>query len=673
MPLIAFLCFLGYRAYGSSSLDRVSFFRAHSAMSIMSVCALALVSYMLLRVSNRHFLCLSCTEFPLHITYLPIFVSILSLRSALLLFFLPTIFLRGGSDDVLASRSSSKVSFTSRVYVKLISNAMASLCFKLRQRYRENFSITGKYYFVRAAVYEIVEIFIQSAAVLDNLSHTPVYLVYFKATVFVVNGFIGCIVLYFRRRAMVIILDSICDAFFGAVAMAQFALTGYSNIINALAMIYPFYSIYSMLSEVSALEIRSRGKDRGALILPDGKERRVGKKENIIVWFACLLHIAGGVLGLFSILQAILQDSACSRIYGACIWKNVEPKYYFSSGSLFHASCNASVVDVLNLAGCEEESLDDKLLDFENLEVVVFGDRIKEFPRSLLGLKMIKEMSMPSLKLPMVLNLSNSNLDTIPDYLQSALLDNAANPTVEILDFSGNRMTSATLSRFFSAQRNAKWKTKVRRVHLNSNQLHFAPLALVAWDSLLEIDLRSNKLQGVSKYESDWVLSSKKKRRLLVEDNPLKFVVFPGAGMNRDQIQSILGKEFKDAPASVDTLEISGNEIKGPIPLGIIKMTKLVRLGINDNNFNGTLPSELGLLAHCESIWLSDNHFTGSIPSQLGLLTSLKSLRLRDNDFRGTIPSELALLSQLTDLKIASNPKLDLESLPNVLANLTKN
>ena len=60
------------------------------------------------------------------------------------------------------------------------------------------------------------------------------------------------------------------------------------------------------------------------------------------------------------------------------------------------------------------------------------------------------------------------------------------------------------------------------------------------------------------------------------------------------------------------------------------------------NNLNGPLPFELSKLTTLVYLQLNNNLLTATIPTQLGeLLTSLKNLNLASNMLKGTIPAAL--------------------------------
>ena len=97
---------------------------------------------------------------------------------------------------------------------------------------------------------------------------------------------------------------------------------------------------------------------------------------------------------------------------------------------------------------------------------------------------------------------------------------------------------------------------------------------------------------------------------------------------------------------------------------------RIVRLELSGNNLKGPIPSELGKLSTLELLFLRWNNLTGEIPPELGNLTSLRQLRLSSNDLVGAIPPELGNLSDLFHDLVLSDNKLT-GSIPPELGKLS--
>jgi len=126
-------------------------------------------------------------------------------------------------------------------------------------------------------------------------------------------------------------------------------------------------------------------------------------------------------------------------------------------------------------------------------------------------------------------------------------------------------------------------------------------------------------------------------------------------------------------------IELTGQQIRGPFPVDITKLSYLQSLTLVWNEFYGLLPSELGKMRHLLNIELQYNFFSGLVPiewysaqalqrislsgniltgqiaTEIGQLTSLKGVFLDVNLLNGTIPSEIGSLKYLAFTRWGSN------------------
>ena len=105
----------------------------------------------------------------------------------------------------------------------------------------------------------------------------------------------------------------------------------------------------------------------------------------------------------------------------------------------------------------------------------------------------------------------------------------------------------------------------------------------------------------------------------------------------------------------VTRLDLSGNDLTGPIPAELGKLASLLDLSLSHNNLTGPIPPELGDLASLLGLYLSYNNLTGPVPAELGKLASLQYLNLCCNDLTGPIPPELGNLASLQSLGLYNN------------------
>ena len=131
----------------------------------------------------------------------------------------------------------------------------------------------------------------------------------------------------------------------------------------------------------------------------------------------------------------------------------------------------------------------------------------------------------------------------------------------------------------------------------------------------------------------------------------------------------------KDESGRVTGLNLSRNELSGPLPAELGNLTSLEHLNLDNNQLSGPLPAELGNLTSLTSLSLDNNRLSGPLPAELGNLTSLRSLHLGNhwafgsNKLSGPIPAELGDLTSLEYLDISRNELSG--PIPAELGNLT--
>ena len=104
----------------------------------------------------------------------------------------------------------------------------------------------------------------------------------------------------------------------------------------------------------------------------------------------------------------------------------------------------------------------------------------------------------------------------------------------------------------------------------------------------------------------------------------------------------------------VDFLNLSRNNLVGPIPDEFGKLKMVNFLDLSSNRLSGELPSVLGSFTNLSELWLNQNFLSGEIPAELNNLVSLVRLRLESNGFSGEIP-DLGKLTKLHDLRLSDN------------------
>lgn len=102
-------------------------------------------------------------------------------------------------------------------------------------------------------------------------------------------------------------------------------------------------------------------------------------------------------------------------------------------------------------------------------------------------------------------------------------------------------------------------------------------------------------------------------------------------------------------------LDLSINNLSGPVPPQFGQLSKLNCLNMSRNNFTGPIPSTIGNLKDLRFLNLQGNSLTGFIPPELGNLVSMVDLRLNENKLTGPIPDSFGNLSNLEFLYLRGN------------------
>lgn len=115
-------------------------------------------------------------------------------------------------------------------------------------------------------------------------------------------------------------------------------------------------------------------------------------------------------------------------------------------------------------------------------------------------------------------------------------------------------------------------------------------------------------------------------------------------------------------------LRLGDNQLSGPIPASLGKLTNLQTLDLYNNHLTGTIPAELGNIPYLEDLGLFNNQLSGSIPASLGSLIYMKYLGLSDNQLTGSIPTSLGNMTNLLSLNLTNNRLTG--SIPTSLGNM---
>jgi Leucine-rich repeat (LRR) protein len=120
---------------------------------------------------------------------------------------------------------------------------------------------------------------------------------------------------------------------------------------------------------------------------------------------------------------------------------------------------------------------------------------------------------------------------------------------------------------------------------------------------------------------------------------------------------------------NLDFLDLSFNELTGPIPPEIGNLTNLRVLQLTSNKLSGNIPPEVGNLHSLTHLILADNELSGNIPPEIGDLQNLQTLMITYNQLSGTIPEEIGNLESLDNIHLYNNFLSG--EIPSSIGNLT--
>ncbi|XP_059653595.1 receptor-like protein EIX2 [Cornus florida] len=132
--------------------------------------------------------------------------------------------------------------------------------------------------------------------------------------------------------------------------------------------------------------------------------------------------------------------------------------------------------------------------------------------------------------------------------------------------------------------------------------------------------------------------------------------------LSSNQLEGGITKSIGNC-TSLQTLNLGSNQLGGSVPHSITRLSSLKELYLDGNQLSGSLPDLKGL-SSLRELYLWNNSLTGPLPRSIGQLLMLELLDISSNSLQGTISeTHLSNLKYLKYLDLTLNsPSLDFSS-----------
>jgi Leucine-rich repeat (LRR) protein len=169
------------------------------------------------------------------------------------------------------------------------------------------------------------------------------------------------------------------------------------------------------------------------------------------------------------------------------------------------------------------------------------------------------------------------------------------------------------------------------------------PKPNATWPKLQIVDIALNNFTGTLPKISSWTAMMDDENEAQSKLNHLQFEVLSFNGFYYQDAITVTSKgrqlEFVKILIIFTSIDVSCNNLTGPIPEAFGVHKSLYVLNLSHNALTGQIPPSLANLTMLESLDLSSNKLTGEIPVQLAdRLTFLSFLDLSFNQLVGMIP-----------------------------------
>ncbi|PWA91834.1 leucine-rich repeat domain, L domain-like protein [Artemisia annua] len=103
--------------------------------------------------------------------------------------------------------------------------------------------------------------------------------------------------------------------------------------------------------------------------------------------------------------------------------------------------------------------------------------------------------------------------------------------------------------------------------------------------------------------------------------------------------------EFTNNLRFLKSIDLSSNNLIGPIPSEITELHQLVALNLSKNTLQGQIPQTIDQMKEIQILDLSRNNFSGRLPSSMSQMNFLNYLDVSYNSLSGRIPYSTQLVS----------------------------
>ncbi|KAI3879979.1 hypothetical protein MKX03_020387 [Papaver bracteatum] len=249
------------------------------------------------------------------------------------------------------------------------------------------------------------------------------------------------------------------------------------------------------------------------------------------------------------------------------------------------------------------------------------------------------------------LELSSCNLTEFPSFLKNQSV-------LEVLNLSNNQIHGKIPNWIWKI--GGKGITGLNRLNLSYNFLEDSdqPFPPNSFPSLADLMLRSNLLQGKNPIlpSHTWILDySLNNFTFMIPNISTYLSIATFFSHSSNQLEGGIPVAICEAGNYLEVLDLSHNNLSGPIPQCLGSMSSITVLNLGGNNFQGTIPNTFLQACSLKTLNFNQNSFEGHVARSLANCTMLEVLDVGNNQLTGNFPSWLGNMPQLHVLVLRSN------------------